>query len=289
MCSSVELMRRLSRPLEAVSAGVRARPAVFEGIRGVVFDVYGTLVISASGDIGVAAADQQEVVIRSILGDLGVPVPRGVVSLSQRLVQLIREDHDRSRAAGIEYPEVEIREIWGELLGIEDGGLLESVAIAHECATNPVWPMPGAAELLGELERGGLVLGIVSNAQFYTPVMFEALFGESLEGLGFDPELCHFSYRHRRAKPGCRLFERLCESLGGRGMDPGEVLYIGNDALNDIHPAAKLGLRTVLFAGDRRSYRPRVEMRGLRPPDAVITGLDEVPGLLGRQGLEGGK
>jgi putative hydrolase of the HAD superfamily len=35
------------------------------------------------------------------------------------------------------------------------------------------------------------------------------------------------------------------------------VLHVGNDVLNDVLPAAAIGFRTALFAGDRRSLRRR--------------------------------
>jgi putative hydrolase of the HAD superfamily len=35
------------------------------------------------------------------------------------------------------------------------------------------------------------------------------------------------------------------------------VLYVGNDMLHDVLPAAAMGFRTALFAGDRRSLRRR--------------------------------
>ena len=50
--------------------------------------------------------------------------------------------------------------------------------------------MPGAAETLAALQQRGLLLGIVSNAQFYTPLMIEALLGKPPGELGFLPELC---------------------------------------------------------------------------------------------------
>jgi putative hydrolase of the HAD superfamily len=49
--------------------------------------------------------------------------------------------------------------------------------------------------------------------------------------------------------------------------------------LNDVLPAARLGCRTALFAGDARSYRPREgELRGLGvKPDLVVTNLPQIP------------
>ncbi len=276
-----DLIRALSQPLDPLPTEVEPVLPALPGIRAVVFDVYGTLVVSGSGDIGVSDDDQKEVALRSILRDLDITPPRAGESLTQRFVELIGSDHARTRESGIQFPEVEIREIWQELLGIDPGPALETVAVAYECATNPVWPMSGAQDLLEELHRRELALGIVSNAQFYTPYLFESFFLKSLEQLGFDPDLAWFSYRHKRAKPGTWLYEQLRDALAARKIDPAAVLYIGNDALKDINPAAALGFRTALFAGDQRSLRLRDDQPNLHPPDAIVTELAQVLRLLG--------
>ena len=52
-------------------------------------------------------------------------------------------------------------------------------------------------------------------------------------------------------------------------------MYVGNDMLNDIASAAKVGLRTALFAGDARSLRWRKgdeRVEGV-VPDLVLTDL----------------
>jgi putative hydrolase of the HAD superfamily len=61
-----------------------------------------------------------------------------------------------------------------------------------------------------------------------------------------------------------------------RNIAPAEALYLGNDARKDIHPAASLGFRTALFAGDARSLRLRESEPGLLPPDAILTELSQI-------------
>ena len=146
---------------------------------------------------------------------------------------------------------MEIRAIWKEVLTrlIEDGAIkgnltmaaVETLAVEYECRVNPVWPMPGARELLDALQQRGMVLGVVSNAQFFTPLLFEAFFRTPLSQLGFEPALCQWSFEALEAKPSDRLFRNTLDALHARhGMDPAQVLYVGNDWLNDILPAARL-------------------------------------------------
>ena len=155
---------------------------------------------------------------------------------------------------------------------------LRRLAVEYEGRANPVWPMPGLKECLAGLVEKGLVLGIVSNAQFYSRELFGALLGQQAEAWGFDPDLQYYSYQHGHAKPGLRLHRMAAEGLGRRRIEPREALYVGNDMLNDILPALRLGFRTALFAGDARSLQLRVgdsRLDGITP-DLVLTRLSQL-------------
>lgn len=288
----VARIRRLSAPLGAQPTGMAPRLAPLPGIRAVLFDVYGTLFVSASGDIGAAGEEEDERAFRAAAAEAGLaltwrdPPTRG----AERLLQAIQASHARSRQQGIAYPEVDILHIWQEVaLSGSDAGAppsreaLRVAAVEYECRTNPVWPMPGAAELLAALRHRDCRLGIVSNAQFYTPLMFRALLGGTPIDLGFDQDLCAWSYRRGEAKPATALFRPVLEGLQARhGVGPGETLYVGNDRLKDIWPAAQLGCKTALFAGDRRSLRLRESDERCRgtEPDLILDDLRQLSDLL---------
>lgn len=121
-------------------------------------------------------------------------------------------------------------------------------------------------------------MGIVSNAQFYTVEQFAVHLGGPPESWGFEPDLQFYSYRHGRAKPGADLYRMAADALARRAIEPSQVVYVGNDMLNDVLPAAQTGFRTALFAGDARSLRlrrgdPRVD--GLAP-DLIVTSLTDL-------------
>ena len=121
-------------------------------------------------------------------------------------------------------------------------------------------------------------MGIISNAQFYTHELFPALLGQPAEFWGFDPELLYYSYEYGRAKPGLDLHEMAARALEQRGIEPAAAVFVGNDMLNDVRPAARVGFRTALFAGDARSLRLREghpELDGVSP-DLVLTHLSEL-------------
>lgn len=279
-----ERISQLSAPLAPRPTGETPELPRQDGIRAVVFDVYGTLLISASGDISLASEGAQGAAAYEAILAADLPPVADGAEIAERLKTQITAAHAASASAT---PEVEIREIWRQLLADEDLQLddqqLAELAIQYECRVNPVWPMPGMTEVLEHLAGSGRVLGIVSNAQFFTPLAMQALSGRSLEELGFASELCIWSFVHREAKPGQYLYRRSADSLAARGIEPREVLYVGNDMLNDIWPAGQLGFRTALFAGDARSLRrrdgdPRVAAVA---PDAVITELKQLLYILG--------
>ena len=224
-------------------------------------------------------------------GDLGGAGERGVRLFPEK----IEASHERRRQDGVEHPEVDIREIWQAVVSdLADDGLLDRnpspdaaaiLSVEYECRVNPVWPMPSAKETLAALRRKGKVLGIVSNAQFFTPLLFRAFsFGESMNAIGFAPSLCIWSCEALEAKPSVRLFGQAAETLREEyGILPESVLYVGNDCLNDIRPAAEAGCKTALFAGDARSLRLRKGEPGCSPakPDAIVTELSQLAQVVG--------
>lgn len=305
-----EVLRRQARPLDPLPSGVEPVLRSVEGIRAVLFDVYGTLLISASGEP--AAGQWGEPLARSpgappaaaaheAAAACGLKLEgEGGRNLLLRLAHAIEAHHQEARRRGVEWPEVEIREIWrvalaetiqaGEVRAAASPVDVERLAAEYEARVNPVWPMPGAVPCLAELRAGGMVLGLVSNAQFFTPELFPALLGQTAEALGFARDLQVYSYCHGQAKPGRLLHERAAEALAGRGIARHETLCVGNDLLNDVAGARRAGMRAALFAGDARSLRLRpadARVAGIEP-DLVLTDLVQLPACLaGLRGPEG--
>ncbi|MFW5716830.1 MAG: HAD family hydrolase [Spirochaetota bacterium] len=269
--------------------------------RAVLFDIYGTLVVSGSGEVGSAVDEPSrgEPSLRDATGPFvrafeiasGASLPAAAEETARRTYHAaVAASHRASRDDGVSHPEVDITRIWRTVLdelaraGLEPAPVdVEMLAIAYETVSNPAWPMPGARRLLARLRQSAIALGIVSNAQFYTPRMLRALFGATPAQLGFDPKLIAYSYLAGRAKPDATLFDAPLAELQRRGIDSQRVAYVGNDMRNDIAPARSKGCMTVLFAGDRRSLRLRRDTSELDAlhPDAVVTSLDAVAAVCG--------
>jgi putative hydrolase of the HAD superfamily len=142
--------------------------------------------------------------------------------------------------------------------------------------------MPQLTKMLTFCRKQKLLLGIISNAQFYTPMLFKWFCNSDEQNLGFDPGLLFYSFEYRVAKPSPALFEMAADKLNARGIQPVEILYVGNDMLNDIYPAHIVGFQTALFAGDRRSLRLRTEDPRCAElsPELVLTDLGELIGYI---------
>jgi putative hydrolase of the HAD superfamily len=284
-----DILRRHARPLEPVPTGEARVLARLPGIRAVLFDLYGTLFISEIGEVGTAREAASGPALAGALEALEVRTNGPAGPEVHRFFDVIKTLHAESHQAGIDYPEVDIVEVWRRVVtdlascGVLEPrtwerGQLERLAVEYEARANPVWPMPGLRECLEGLSERGLFLGIVSNGQFYTPELFPALLGRPAECCGFDAQLQFYSYRHGLAKPGPDLYRMAARALAGRGVDPEAVLYVGNDMLNDILPARRVGFRTALFAGDARSLRLRPgepRLAGVSP-DVVLSRLSDL-------------
>jgi putative hydrolase of the HAD superfamily len=265
-------------PTAAAPCGSLRRP-----VSALLLDVYGTLLVSAAGDIattGTASAPDGPCRQQAEASGVDLFAPE----LRDRLHRRIAAVHRELRSKGVDVPEVRIERIWMDLLGTNGVGRARRVALIYELCVNPVWPMPAADELLAACRRRKIILGLVSNAQFFTGPVIERLFGKSMDDLGFSPDLRIFSYRLQRAKPSPVLFEAACDGLRAMGIAPEAALYVGNDMLNDVWAARRAGLQTALFAGDARSLRLRTEDPRCADltPDLVVTELCRLADLLVR-------
>jgi putative hydrolase of the HAD superfamily len=210
----------------------------------------------------------------------------------------IESTHRRKRARGVFSPEVKIEHIWLRVLrqleargyrpagkrGVLDVNFARKVAYFFDDIHQAKALYPGALETLSSVREMGLLQGIISNAQFYTPIMLNILLrqagheGSEPGARLFNRGLVFYSYRLGVSKPNPLAFERAKERLGTKGISPGRVIYVGNDVGNDMLPARRVGFRTVLFAGDRESLalrKDRSDCADFRP-DAVIKNLPQL-------------
>jgi len=231
--------------------------AILPPVKAIIFDLYGTLLLAPPGAVKHdPAADE---IICKILRYHGHILADSPTLL---LHEAVKRHHAASTA---DFPEIDLRVLWREVLHLPPDADVDALISQIEDAWHPAQLMPGAAEMLSALSGSGIPLGILSNAQHH-----------SLAALGehtalFTPELTFLSYQHGIAKPSLTLFKTLRDALTAQDISPEHVLFIGNDPLQDIEPAAAMGFQTALYTGHPDSHRP-----GTCQPDLTLTDWREL-------------
>jgi len=263
-------------------------------VKAVIFDIYGTLIISSSGDIDQASmtTDSMQKALKAG-GFEDSNLDHSVYSfLLKQLPVQIGIHHAELKAKGHPYPDVDILRVWNEMFAEADKKALlkrtgnESLAdtiMVFELLSNKVYPMPGMKEVLFHLKAKGIPIGIVSNAQFYTPIIMNYFltgeFSAKQDIELFDSELSVYSFKELRAKPDVKLFDKIKTTLTKKyNLNPKDAIFVGNDMLKDVSTAQNSGLGTALFSGDKRSLRIREgdqRVKGIFP-DYFVTDLKQI-------------
>jgi putative hydrolase of the HAD superfamily len=270
-------------------------------IKACVFDIYGTILISASGDIDESVISIDN--LKAALDASGIELAETVSDPQHVLVEMLEEFkkaikyyHESERSEDKPYPEIDVLRIWEDII-IDNrnkshlvlNGLLciKCFTFVFEVLSNRIYPMPGMKEVIYHLANKAIPLGIISNAQFYTPVILNFFMHGTISDVEqvspFDADLTVFSYKHQRSKPDTYLFELLKrQCLQKFGIYADEILFIGNDMFRDVYPAYLTGFKTALFAGDRKSLRLREDKPELNKltPDFVITDLHQLLNII---------
>ena len=209
-------------------------------LRAIIFDVYGTLL-----EVSPPPANAQEkwAVLWGNL--LHRPPSLNLSDFARGCDILVAREHARAHAQGIPYPEV----CWPAITSAvvpelnllsqaqRDEFLFEQAQLWHS-----VQLMPGVADTMRLLVKMGTLMGIASNAQAYT--LRELSRELAVAGLDmgiFDPHLCFWSFEHGFSKPDPHVFRNLSARLQTRGINPENILMVGDRLDNDIEPALAQG------------------------------------------------
>lgn len=289
----IDRILALTAPLEPINTGRRTILKPIQGIRCVAFDFYGTMFISAVGEIGIDEEQQQKSshLFIEALKDSGFTIvnngvgEKGIAAFEETIGTYTRE---ATRDQGIEHPEPNIIAVWldvleklaasGEIRGKTNLDIAARFGIEFEFRINDIWPAPELKPVLQKLKERNLELGIISNSQYYTPLAFEALMGSSPPEFGFNANLLVWSYQAELKKPSTELYRLFIEAAEKENLQPHEVLYVGNDIRKDVQPAKELGMRTALYVGDQRSIRHQPEdlEKEVYRPDLIIDKLGQI-------------
>jgi HAD superfamily hydrolase (TIGR01493 family) len=135
--------------------------------------------------------------------------------------------------------------------------------------TPAAWrPYPDAIEVINELKRRGLAVGLISNIGWDLRPVFRA------HGLDATVDAFVLSYEHGIQKPSPALFRIACDALG---QDPQNVLMVGDDRRAD-GGAAAIGCAVHFVDHLPVDRRPD----GLRPVLALLDQAEEPDGRQAR-------
>ena len=252
-------------------------------VRVLIFDVYGTLFNYWKPDF-IRESSRKQVLLETFRKTISYfkmepyllemdPCASAENTLWDLYHGLIAIKQNLLKEKEIEFPEVRIEEVWNAILLMlkrrgydqapKDLGpetqLAQCMAYYYNFNAFNRGLYPGVSDALLALKKQNMRLGIVSNAQFYTPIDLTLFLrdqsGDAIDDLGeiFDPDLVFFSFEYAVAKPSRVLFRKLFDALYEYQVLPSQTVFVGNDLAADIQPARDAGMNTALFSGDDQS------------------------------------
>jgi len=115
-----------------------------------------------------------------------------------------------------------------------------------EMELESVYPQEGVLSLLSFLKRRGYKLGLLSNlSSTYKQPVFDFKLAEHFDAMSFS---CDEGVK----KPDPQIYLRLCSKLG---VEPSNVLVVGDSLKTDIEAPAKLGMMTLKIGKEAEGVR----------------------------------
>lgn len=229
-------------------------------LRGVIFDLFGTLIVPDRFE------EQNVAALLRWAGERGLAAGEAAAPIVEEARTWMWRESYRS---GRQYLCTEaIARASAELGWPSDPAFLQDAVdafFAPEVAT--VRAYPDAAPTLAALSRRGYRLGLISNASDH------GLVERAMAGLGLAPLLDPIvsSAGFGRIKPDAGIFRFVLDAWG---LPPEEAVMVGDSLDADIEGAQALGLRAILTTMQPNPNNPRLAAR-IRP-DATVASLEEV-------------
>lgn len=248
-------------------------------IRGIIFDLGNTLMYF-DGAWPDTIADGTERMC-SYLTERGYPVP---VSFAENFQAVREAGRQRAMQTNIEYTtENALNDTLAmhNICWIPDAVLPHAVARFY-AAESAFWkPYADARATLEQLRERGLKIALLSNAMDHAAILRMVESANLTEF--FDPLLSSAGISHR--KPNPQAFQPILKAWQ---IPPGEILMVGDAAEFDIVGAHRAGMRGVLIRDRWETPAALLQSSAAAElqPDAVISELSELPGLIDRLDAE---
>jgi FMN phosphatase YigB (HAD superfamily) len=211
--------------------------------RALISDIYNTLLeVGAPAD---SSAERWEFLWQDMLAD---PARLTLEEFAVACEKIVAREHDSSIRVGVQNPEIYwpavAKEALPELARLDEKGR-DVFLYQHAQLQRTARLMPGAGEVLRELAKKRVLLGLASNCQPYTLRELDAALATAgLSRAVFKPELCFFSFAAGFSKPNPHAFRLLRAELQLCGILPADTLLVGDRLVNDLEPARSHGFQT---------------------------------------------
>lgn len=274
-----------------------------EGIRGVLWTVYGTLLAIPEGDLKFEVANdfQMNVALDKTIHEFKMwgSMSRKPGQPSEYMREIYKKAVDEQRMMPSEdkHPELPSEKVWEgivkKLFQKEykfDAGFFgalneysKKIAYFFHASLQGTGCYPNAADAVTRLADAGIAQGLLADGQCFTVTQlarglakqdaalnFAALFPTAKRVISCD---------HKARKPSDTLIQAGIEAMG---LDPSAILHVGSSLPRDIAPAKAWGMKTALYAGDRQSLDATGDLLkdAKHRPDALITDLAQVVDLI---------
>ncbi|MCH2209939.1 MAG: HAD family hydrolase [Fuerstiella sp.] len=163
----------------------------------------------------------------------------------------------------------------------------EKVAYFFHSNLQGVEARPGAVQAMQDLHAIEIRQGVLADGQVFSfTQMLRALTRQGkLPPLAamFHPDAVLFSYELGIRKPSRSLFELTVERLKAAGFLPEQILHISCRMEADLKPAKAIGMRTALLAAEKTGLEARSKLLkdSATRPDRLLTDLSQVATVFG--------
>lgn len=308
--------RKLLWPTPPTAVAAKATPYLkpLPDIRGVVWSLYGTLLTVADGKLQIQLDQQQpaqqmrmQVALEKTIQEFnmwnsmsrkpGAPWEY----MLQQYTNLVEERKLAASPRKGEAPEIDSADIWRKLierLGKKEyqydenlygevPELSEKVAYFFHSCLQGYGPAPNALTALQAVTDAGYPQGLVADAQPFSLLeLTRSLRKQGAVASLFDlltPNCICLSFQAGVRQPSQILFEMCVAQFRKACIEPKEILYVSSRLNDELAVAKKLGMRTALYAGDKRSLQATsadLKQAELKP-DRILTDLAQVRQILG--------
>ncbi|MDP6670558.1 MAG: hypothetical protein QGI60_01960, partial [archaeon] len=208
---AIAIRKRIPPKYNIKKSNLKPKLENIDGIKAILIDVYGTFITSPADDL---LAMNEEVSLKKTIKEFKLDV--SYKKLKELYYEGIVQETKRKVREGVHHPEVVIENIWAKILKDINAKGVNKFKIAYffdwNSDRNKIYP--GAFDTLSTLKKKGIRLGIVSNAQFYTPINLTLTLRKASGGRiknwkdFFDQRLCTFSYKQGFSKPNKQVFAK---------------------------------------------------------------------------------